>query len=204
AMEDAAITKSGPSASTQLGGVGPVAVEVIDGPDRDLISSAAARELTVGTSSENDLVLTDPGVSHHHLWLRARDGILVRDLGSCSGTFLGGMRIREAIVPMGARLRIGDTIIRVVEGSASVSASAARSRLDPVPGLVGVSAAMREVARAVKCLAQSDVSVLVQGETGTGKELVARALHDLGPRASGPYVIVDVGALAPTLVASQL
>jgi DNA-binding NtrC family response regulator len=63
---------------------------------------------------------------------------------------------------------------------------------------------MREVVRAVKCLAQSDVSVLVQGETGTGKELIARALHDLGPRAAGPYVIVDVGALAPSLVASQL
>jgi DNA-binding NtrC family response regulator len=60
------------------------------------------------------------------------------------------------------------------------------------------------VCRAVQRLAQSDVSVLVRGETGTGKELVSRALHDLGPRAGRPYVIVDVGALAPTLVASQL
>jgi DNA-binding NtrC family response regulator len=73
-----------------------------------------------------------------------------------------------------------------------------------VPGLVGASAAMREVMRAVQRRAKSDVSVLVHGETGTGKELVSRALHDLGPRAGRPYVIVDVGAMSPTLVASQL
>jgi DNA-binding NtrC family response regulator len=70
--------------------------------------------------------------------------------------------------------------------------------------MVGVSAALFQVCRAAQRLAKSDVSVLVQGETGTGKELVSRALHDLGPRAGKPYVIVDVGALAPTLVASQL
>jgi DNA-binding NtrC family response regulator len=59
---------------------------------------------------------------------------------------------------------------------------------------------MAQVAR----VAQADVSVLVTGETGTGKELIARALHDLGPRRGGPFVTVDCGALPPTLVASEL
>jgi DNA-binding NtrC family response regulator len=179
-----------------------VGIEVIDGPDRDLCCAAAGGELTIGTSTENDVVLTDSSVSQHHLWMRARDGVLVRDLGSRSGTFLGGMRIREAIVPVGARLRVGDTVLRIVEG-------APRSDAETPPlvrntGIIGVSAAMREVLRAIDRLSRCDVSVLVHGETGTGKELVSRALHDLGPRAGKPYIIVDVGALAPTLIASQL
>src|SRR5206468_12594656 len=77
-------------------GASPVGIQVIDGPDRDLCHSAAGLELTVGSSQENDMVLRDPSVSPHHLWLHSRDGILIRDLGSRTGTFLGGMRIREA------------------------------------------------------------------------------------------------------------
>src|SRR5882672_7223245 len=100
-----------------------VGIEVIDGPDRDVRCAGASDELTIGTSTENDLVLTDPSVSPHHLWMRARDGVLVRDLGSRSGTFLGGMRIREAIVPVGARLRVGETVIRVIDGRARDAAA---------------------------------------------------------------------------------
>jgi transcriptional regulator with AAA-type ATPase domain len=193
-------TKSIPSPWTRCAGV---AIEVIDGVDRDVRCDVSSAELTVGNSLESDLVLTDPSVSAHHLWLRAVEGgVLVRDLDSASGTYLGGVRIREAIVPLGARLRIGDTVLRLVDRGPAVTALPSGPM--PVPGLVGVSSAMFQVCRAVQRLAQSDVSVLVQGETGTGKELVSRALHDLGPRAGRPYVIVDVGALAPTLVASQL
>jgi DNA-binding NtrC family response regulator len=78
---------------------------------------------------------------------------------------------------------------------------------DPVPvipRLVMASPAMHEVGRAILRLAESNVSVLVQGETGTGKELVARAIHEMGPRARGPFVVVDSGALPETLIASQL
>jgi DNA-binding NtrC family response regulator len=63
---------------------------------------------------------------------------------------------------------------------------------------------MQDVARAINRLGQSNVSVLVQGETGTGKELVARAIHEAGPHAKGPFVVVDAGALPPTLIASHL
>jgi DNA-binding NtrC family response regulator len=187
-------------------GRGPVGIEVIDGPDRDRAVAAGRRELTIGRAPDNDLVLGDPAVSPRHLWLCAGDGILVRDLGSQSGTFLGGLRIREATVPAGTRLRLGDSVIRIVEGATDAQARAGLPRLEGsgLPGLVGASPSMRAVARAVERLACSDVSVLVTGATGTGKELVSRALHDLGPRARGPYEIVDVGALSPSLVASQL
>src|SRR4051794_4803320 len=72
------------------------------------------------------------------------------------------------------------------------------------PGSGGRAPAMRRLMSEVERAARSEVSVLVVGESGTGKELVARALHDLGPRAGRPFVAVDSGALAPSLVASEL
>src|SRR4051812_20250642 len=130
-------------------------IEIIDGPDRHVRYDAAGPEMTIGTSPENDLVLTDSTVSAHHIWLRARDGVLVRDLGSCSGTFLGGVRIREAIVPVGTRLRIGQTVLKVVD--ATVRDARAVETAAGVPGLVGFGPAMRGVIRAVERLSQSDV-----------------------------------------------
>jgi DNA-binding NtrC family response regulator len=203
-MVDEGITTMGIEDPFAAGGACPIGLEVLDGPDRERFLPASGTELTVGSSADNDLVLADPSVSPHHLWLRSRDGILVRDLGSRSGTFLGGVRIREATVPLGARLRLGDTVIRLTDRGPDVLPEGPPERATSIPGLVCVSPAMREVVRAIERLACSDVSVLVSGETGTGKELVSRALHDLGPRAGRPYVIVDVGALSPTLVASQL
>ncbi|MEZ6035872.1 MAG: sigma 54-interacting transcriptional regulator [Planctomycetota bacterium] len=75
---------------------------------------------------------------------------------------------------------------------------------DAIPGLVGDSAAMREVARRVRLAAQSDVTTLIRGESGTGKELVARALHDLSARRSGPFVAVNIAALPDNMLEAEL
>jgi transcriptional regulator with AAA-type ATPase domain len=180
-----------------------VIISVVDGPDRGTTFEKSGADVTVGTSSDNDLVLTDPTVGAHHARLRSSaKGIIFRDLGSRSGTFLGGMRIHEAVVPAATRLRVGDTVLACFDsGAAALSPGELAAG---IPGLVATSPAMREVVTAVRKLARTSISVLIQGETGTGKELVAQAIHDLGPRAKRPYVIVDVGALSPTLVASQL
>jgi transcriptional regulator with PAS, ATPase and Fis domain len=69
-----------------------------------------------------------------------------------------------------------------------------------LPGVISVCEAMREVARVTKQVAPSRACVLLLGETGTGKELIARALHDLGPRRSGPYIRVNCGALTESLL----
>ena len=158
--------------------------------------------MAVGTSPDNELTLTDPTVSHYHLELRCEDGIVVKDLGSRNGTFVGDMRVREALVPVGTKLRIGRTVLALLEAGIETDAQS----LPPpeIPGLVMASPAMQEVGRSILRLAESNVSVLVQGETGTGKELVARAIHEMGPRARGPFVVVDPGALPATLIASQL
>jgi DNA-binding NtrC family response regulator len=177
-------------------------VQVIDGPDRDRVFEHSGPTLAVGTSPDNELVLTDQTVSRYHLELRCEEGVLVKDLGSRNGTFVGDVRISEAVVPVGARLRIGRTVL--VLADAGMEAGSPPPTAPQIPGLVAASVAMNEIARAVERLAQSNVSVLITGETGTGKELVARAIHDASPRAKGPFVVVDAGALPATLIASQL
>src|SRR5215831_17343635 len=177
-------------------------VQVIDGPDKDRVVEHSGGSLAVGTSPDNELVLTDPTVSRYHLELRCEGGVLVKDLGSRNGTFIGDVRVHEALVPVGARLRLGRTVIALLD--VGIEATPPPQKTPEIPGLVAASPAMNEIAAAVERLAQSNVSVLVQGETGTGKELIARAIHEAGPRVKGPFVVVDAGALPATLIASQL
>src|SRR5215831_16689849 len=90
-------------------------VQVIDGPDKDRVVEHSGGSLAVGTSPDNELVLTDPTVSRYHLELRCEDGILVKDLGSRNGTYAGDVRISQAVVPVGTRLKIGRTVIALYD-----------------------------------------------------------------------------------------
>jgi DNA-binding NtrC family response regulator len=177
-------------------------VRIVEGPDRDRVMEHFGERLGVGTSPANELTLTDPTVSHYHLELRCEDGVLIKDLGSRNGTFVGDVRVNEAVVPIGTRLRIGRTVLALLDATMTPP----EEPLPPpnVPGLVTASPTMQEIGRTVERLAQSNVSVLIQGETGTGKELVARAIHEMSARARQPFVVVDPGALPATLIASQL
>ena len=160
--------------------------------------------LSIGTSEDNALVLVDTAVSRYHLELqRTPAGVEVVDLGSRNGTWLGTVRITRAVVPAGTTLRIGDTTITVEDAGSSVE--------PPLPTdiprsteLVGESEAIREVARLIHRVARVDSSVLIQGETGTGKEVVARAIHEASPRRDHELVVVDCGSLPATLIASTL
>jgi DNA-binding NtrC family response regulator len=160
-------------------------------------------KLAIGTSEDNALVLSDAAVSRYHLELqRTPHGVEVIDLGSRNGTWLGTARITRAIVPAGTSLRIGDTTLVVEDAGSTVV---------PPPGdvprsseLVGESDAIREVARLVHRVARVDSSVLVQGETGTGKEVVARAIHEASPRREHELVVVDCGSMPAALIASIL
>ncbi len=157
----------------------------------------------IGTSADCALVLRDPAVSRYHVELRRTPaGVQLADLGSRNGTWVAGMRIERATVPAGTRLVLGDTTIAVEDAGSSVAPPPAEA--PQIADLVGESDAIREVARLVHRLARVDSSVLIQGETGSGKEVVARALHEASPRRAAELVVVDCGSLPATLISSIL
>ncbi len=157
-------------------------------------------ELRVGTDPSNDIVLADPFASgfHARLWLE-HGRCMVSDLNSRNGVFVRGQKIREGEVPAGAQVKLGKTILMVTaEGSEASSEPALDWRL------VGSSPAIEAVRDLIYRVAEADAPVLITGETGTGKEVVARLLVEVSPRAGRPLVTLNCGALSPTLVASEL
>lgn len=160
------------------------------------------RPTLVGSASKADLVIVDTTVSRLHAELEPReDGLWVRDLGSRNGTFVEGVRVTEARVPDGGKIRVGATIITV---NASVETSVELWVDDHFGPLVGGSVVMRELFATLARVAPLDSTVLVEGETGTGKELVARAIHDASSRAQKPFVTVDCAALPEQLFEAEL
>jgi DNA-binding NtrC family response regulator len=158
--------------------------------------------LVIGRDAGVAIVLADPEVSALHCELRAvSEGILVRDLGSTNGTFIGAVRVREAIVSMQSELTIGRSkILLVPEAKRRVDVGFS----DHFGPLVGNSPRMRRVFGVLEKVARTPLSVLIVGETGTGKELVAKALHAVSDRAGSPFVVVDCGSIPPTLAESIL
>ena len=177
-------------------------VQVLEGPDAGLVYRAREDKLAIGTADGNDVVLADDSVSRYHVELsRGRTGVRIADCGSTNGTLIHGIHVASGEAPAGTVLQLGRTRLKVTDGD---EVTVDVSDRDTLGGLRGRSPAMRRLMSAIERAARSEVSVLVIGESGTGKELVARALHDLGPRAGKPFVSVDCGAIAPSLVASEL
>ena len=127
---------------------------------------------------------------------------VVRDLESTNGTWYEGSRIAEVTLPAGATLLVGKTALRIEPEAQPLDLPPSQARR--FGELVGESLAMREVFAVLERVAGSDATLLVEGETGTGKELVARAIHDASPRRRGPFIAVDCGALPEGLLESEL
>ncbi|TKD10265.1 sigma 54-interacting transcriptional regulator [Polyangium fumosum] len=176
---------------------------VIEGPGAGASFRAEMREVSVGTAQGNDLVLPDPTVSRHHFSLSATpEGYLLKDLGSSNGTWVSGMRVLAGYVEPGARVRVGRTTLLVDQVNEDICE--ALSPEDGFGPLLGQSSAMRRIFAALPRVAHSDSTVLLEGETGTGKGVLAAAIHEASPRAAGPFVVLDCAAIAPTLIESEL
>jgi DNA-binding NtrC family response regulator len=162
--------------------------------------------LGIGKSPDNPLQLDDMTVSRYHaeLILR-RTEVEVRDLDSMNGTYIGDVRVSRALVRPGTLLTIGaNTILLTADADAPRSSRAEPEPHVELPGVIATSPAMRKVVRDIARLASSHVTVLLHGETGTGKEVIARALHEQSERRKAPFEVVDCGSMAPALIASEL
>ena len=179
-------------------------LRVVSGPDFGKTLTLAAGTYVVGKAAQCDLVLTDSSVSRSHLLVQVLPaGARLVDNQSTNGCFQGASRFGTLEAGPGMEIRIGQTVLRL-EPTGTAAAALPPSERTSFGALVGRSLRMRQVFALLERLAPSDVDVLVLGETGTGKELCARALHDGSPRHAGPFVVVDTSSLSHALVESEL
>ncbi|MBK8254863.1 MAG: sigma 54-interacting transcriptional regulator [Polyangiaceae bacterium] len=180
-----------------------VRLEVVRGPDQGLVVDVAGTEARIGSGKTCDLVLRDPTVSRMHLLVRVEgDAIRVSDAGSRNGTLLDNIRVADAWARPDSTITIGATTLRL--RMSQDMAELPLSRRDRLGGLIGQSIPMRRIFALLERIAPTDTTVLVEGETGTGKELVAEALHDESPRAKGAFIVFDCSAASATLIESEL
>ncbi len=178
-------------------------VAVQSGPDAGASFKIDPGGLTVGSGADCDVQLSDKLVSRRHLELRAEEqGVRIVDLDSTNGTLFAGARVKELLLTSDALLTVGDTplSIRLLAEPLDISVSP-RTMFG---GAVAHSPAMRHVFSLLEKAAESNVTVLLEGDSGTGKDVMALALHEESKRNDGPFVVVDCGAIPEGLVESEL
>jgi len=179
---------------------------ITEGPERGrtfrLDETTPTRTL-IGTSPACEIRLTDREVSRRHAGLeRVGSALKVSDLSSTNGTWVDRVKVFEAELQGGEFLRVGSTMFQV-----DVEHAGREAQLPSVVAfgrVVGASREMRRLYPLVARLAQTSVPVVIEGETGTGKEALAESIHEMGPRANGPFVVFDCTAVPPSLVEAEL
>src|SRR5690606_10464552 len=180
-----------------------VELEVIEGPATGRSHRSRGTTCTIGSAALCDLAIDDPTVSRFHCEiLIGDDGARLRDTGSLNGTILDGVQIVEAYLRGGSVLRIGRTSIRFDFGVERRPLQLSEARRFGV--LTGESVAMRRIFSMLERAAASEATVLIEGETGTGKTAAARSIHLESARRDGPFVVLDCGAVPAALIEDEL
>jgi len=176
---------------------------VVDGPNRGKRLLLNKDVVTIGKREDNDLVLTDKTVSRNHLEIKySQDSLLLRDLDSTNGTFVNGTRVKEAYLEPGDLIKVGGTTIEYVAFDEKVRIEP--SARDVFGMLVGKSTKMRQIFSILEKISPTHATIIIEGDTGTGKELVARAIHENSQRKGKAFVVFDCSAVAPNLIESEL
>src|SRR5262245_39723164 len=178
-------------------------LRVLTGPDAPRTIESASSEVTIGSGIDQDLQLTDQYVSRNHCVIRVSDdGLICEDLDSTNGTLVGDHRVTGAVIGPGDMITVGETVIEVDLAGDSISEPLSRD--DHYGRVLGRSIPMRRVFALLERVASSDATVLIEGETGTGKSALAEAIHQDSPRAGKPFVVVDCGAFPRPPLESEL
>ena len=157
----------------------------------------------IGSGSDCELQLSDKSVSRQHVKLSVQDdGVFVEDMGSTNGTLYLEQQIDKLVIKTGARLDLGRCALDILPMIDSESMPVTTQ--DHYHELLGSSLVMRKVYSILEMLEESEAPVLIEGETGTGKELVASALHNKSCRAEKPFIIIDCGNVPAELMESEL
>ena len=165
-------------------------LEVLAGPDKGKKFKTLDPLIRVGSDPSNDLVLSDSTVSRRHLEVERSDKRLVlRDVGSRNGTFLDGRQVMQTVIEPGDKIVLGKTRLAIKENTKTTRVEIVG--VESFGQLVGSSERMRAVFAVLRRVAKEDVNLLIEGETGTGKEVAARAVHTYSHRAQGSFRVVD-------------
>ncbi|MBA2540745.1 MAG: sigma 54-interacting transcriptional regulator, partial [Deltaproteobacteria bacterium] len=179
-------------------------LRVISGPDQGKEHVLDEGTTMVGTHADNDLVLTDATVSRYHLEIRVRrDGIEIRALDTTNGTKHGGARVGQVVLTGPARLRLGkhtEMDVEPIDTNVDLESWSG----DRFGDVLGTTAPMKRLFSLLAKAAPTEATIMLQGETGTGKEAIAEAVHSASKRAKGPFVVVDCGSIPHELIASEL
>ncbi|MDB4946333.1 MAG: Type fimbriae expression regulatory protein PilR [Labilithrix sp.] len=196
------------TATTSLPAISPdgAVLSVLSGPARGRslrLPGKPGESVTVGKAATNELVIDDPSISRLHLRIRRTEaGLEVTDLESKNGVFVAGARIREALVEPGTVLRAGN--VELLVGVELEGVVIPPSEHDHFGLALGTSLEMRRIFGILERIAPTPASVLLTGETGTGKDVLARSIHMQSARADGPFEVVDCGAVSGSLIESEL
>ena len=176
---------------------------VVSGPlqGREMVMDKDA--FTLGSGSGNDLVLDDSTVSKRHCEITVDgSGYLIRDLGSTNGTVVQGVRVAKAYLHPGAELCLGKT--HIVFCPLQEDKEVPLSRNESFGAMLGRSTAMRRIFYIAETYAPTDATVMITGETGTGKEILAEEIHRHSARRGKPFIVIDCAAMAKDLIESEL
>ncbi len=160
-------------------------------------------EIRIGSMEDNDVVISDDTVSRYHCRIAQEDtGYVLVDQRSTNGTFINKVRVREAFLKPGSIVSVGQSQFRFNAKEEEVQILPSRN--DRCAGLIGGNSRMREIYSIIEKIAPTATTVVIDGETGTGKEVVAQAIHSLSPRVKNDLVVFDCGAVPPNLIESEL
>ena len=176
---------------------------VIKGPDRGEQVILRGPTIVFGSAPGCDLVLSDRAVSRRHATATLESGqVLLRDLGSTNGSFTHGSRFSEITLSYGAEVKLGKTVLKFLPLEEAVIP--ADTSAESFGDLVGRDGKMRRLFGLLNDIAPNDTTVLIEGETGTGKELIAEEIHKHSRRKDAPFVVFDCGAVPRELIESAL
>src|SRR5262245_22692123 len=176
---------------------------IVKGPDRGESIAIGDAAITLGSGAGCDVQLADPTVSRRHLGVEpGQEGVVLRDLGSTNGSFVQGARFQELTLGFGTEVTIGQTVLKYVPSEEALEL--APSDEESYGSLAGRDPKLRKLFRLLADVAASDATVLIEGETGTGKELFAEEIHRHSARKAGPFIVFDCGAVPKELIESAL
>ena len=172
---------------------------VVTGPDGREQRMPLRKKIRIGSGEGVEIHVDDPHASRMHCEVEPMEtGVILRDLGSTNGTYVSGAVVKEALITPGTVVTFGSSklVVEVPQEDSPETTSFGDA--------VAAGAAMKAVFAMLQRLSPTDVTILVTGETGVGKDVLARAVHANSPRANGPLVVFDGGAVSPSLIESEL